>query len=52
MNLRLVSAVLFLLSAALFLALGLMTVPRNATFIALGVVFGMFAVVRFRSSRG
>jgi hypothetical protein len=51
MNLRLVSAALFLASAILFLAVGLRAEPRNYTFVVLGVVFAGFAAVRFRSAR-
>jgi hypothetical protein len=51
MNLRLVSAALFLASAILFLVVGLRAEPRNYTFVALAALFGAFAVVRFRSSR-
>ena len=48
MNPRLVSALLFLLSAAIFLVLGLRAAPRNAAFIAVGVAFAIFGLVRLR----
>ena len=51
MNLRLVSAALFALSAVLFLVVGFRSEPRSTTFVVLGVVFALFAVVRFRSAR-
>ena len=51
MNLRLVSAVLFAMSALVFFLAGFRAAPRNTTFVVLGVVFAMFAVIRFRSAR-
>lgn len=51
MPLHRISAALFLASALLFLYLGLGRGARDATFIALGVVFLGFAAVRFRGSR-
>ena len=51
MNLRLVSAALFLAIAILFFLLGYQSTPRNVTFMLLGLVFAIFSAIRFRSSR-
>ena len=51
MNLRLISAALFAMSAAVFFLVGFRSTPTSTTFVVLGVVFAMFAVIRFRSAR-
>lgn len=51
MNARLLSATLMLFAALVFLVLGLRTVPRNNTYVALGAVFAILAAVRFRRAR-
>ena len=51
MNPRLVSAALFGASAFLFFVVGFRSDPRNTTFVVLGVVFALFALIRYRSAR-
>lgn len=48
MNLRLAAIVLSFAVAATFFAIGIRGEPRNATYIALGVVFLALALARYR----
>lgn len=48
MTLRLAAIVLSFVVAAIFIVIGIRGEPRNATYIALGVVFLALAVVRYR----
>ena len=51
MNLRVASAALLLVAAALFFVIGFRSVPRNTTYVVLGVVFAILALARFRRAR-
>ena len=51
MNARLVSVAAFVFAAVVFLYIGMADAPRNNTYIVLGIVFGILALVRYRRSR-
>ena len=51
MNARLISVAAFVLAAVVFLYIGMADAPRNNTYIVLGIVFGILALVRYRRSR-
>lgn len=48
MDLRLAAIVLTFVVAAIFIVIGIRGEPRNATYIALGVVFMALAIARYR----
>ncbi len=48
MTLRLAAIVLSFVVAAIFIVVGVRGEPRNATYIALGVVFLTLAIARYR----
>ena len=51
MNTRFAAAVAMLAAAIIFLILGLRAVPRDNTYVVLGIVFAIFAAARFRRAR-
>ena len=51
MTTRLLPALAMLLAAIVFLIVGFRDVPRNNTYVVLGVVFTILAAVRFRRAR-
>jgi len=52
MKTRLVGPVLMLVAAVIFAVVGLRSVPRNNTYVVLGIVFAIIAAARFRRVRG
>ena len=51
MNARMISVAAFLIAAVVFLYIGMANVPRNNTYIVLGIVFGILALARYRRTR-
>jgi len=48
---RLLSAVLMLVAAVVFATIGIRSVPRNNTYVILGIVFAILAAASFRRAR-
>ena len=51
MNRRIGPAVIFLIVGIVFFILALHTVPRNNTYLILGIAFALIAAVQFRRAR-
>ena len=51
MNVRLIAAVVMLVAAIIFAIVGFRSVPRNNTYVILGIVFAILAASRFRRAR-
>jgi len=51
MNRRIGSAVIVLIVGIVFFMLALHTVPRNNTYLILGIAFALIAAVQFRRAR-
>ncbi len=51
MNRRTGPAVVFLIVGIVFFIVGFHTVPRNNTFLILGIAFALIAAVQFRRTR-
>ena len=51
MNRRTTPAVLFLVAALTWIIVGLHTVPRNTTYIVLGIAFALIAAAQFMRAR-
>jgi hypothetical protein len=51
MNGRIGPAVIFLIVGIVFFVLALHTVPRNNTYLILGIAFALIAAIQFRRAR-
>jgi hypothetical protein len=51
MNRRIGPAVIFLIVGIVFFVLALHTVPRNNTYLILGIAFALIAAIQFRRAR-
>jgi len=51
MNRRTLSAMLLLFAAIVFAVVGLRAVPRNNTYVILGIAFALIAAAQFRRAR-
>ena len=51
MNRRTIPGIIFLVVAIVFAFLGLRAVPRNNTYVILGIMFAVIAATQFRRAR-
>jgi len=52
MNRRIGPAVIFLIVGIVFFIVARHTVPRNNTYLVLGIAFALIAAIQFRRARG